>query len=162
MRSRIAIAILIIGLTGCVSNGTRYVWQAYPGATPSMPLQQTQDVCRFAAQASRSGAQANYDAQNRTYSATPNLFGGYDVSSSNNSGGGFWGGVAQGVARGSAGSSAYDRTMTGCMAERGYQRVKVTDTSRSQISATSSSVSDGAISTTSVAPASLKRKKPLF
>lgn len=153
MRSRIAIAILIIGLSGCASSGTRSVWQAYPGATPSMPLQQAQDVCRSAAQASRSGAQANYDAKNRTYSATPNIYGGYDVSSSNSSSGGFWGGFAQGAARGQVGTSAYSRTMTGCMAERGYQRAKSSEVRPStQLSESKrSTTSEGQLTTRNIA-----------
>ena len=95
---------MVLILTGCPRYRTTL--ESYQ-SNPSYTKRQALDICKSVASISRSNAENNYKARNR------------------NSGGGFWGGMAQGASQSREGGDAYDTTLKGCLAEKGWYTKRV-------------------------------------
>ena len=112
-----------------VSPAMPYVAPSNSGLTaiirnPQMPANQALAICSPQANAAKSQAsnQSKQALRPTPYQSTckQNYSGGFDCSSQRTSGG-FWGGVADGVASSSAGHTAYNAVLDSCLAQYGWR-----------------------------------------
>ena len=117
-------AAIASSLLACKARD-RYELVAIKGAQPATPPAQASAICDAHGDAAYvSGAREN-DQINTKYVASPNLYGGMDITRTQTSGGGFWGGFARGMNRKNAGKKAREIATRGCLAKHGYQKMKI-------------------------------------
>lgn len=102
------------GLKSITSNPSIAADQAY---AVCLPLAQ-QAKSQASNQASRPSRSSSYDTNCRR-----DYFGNYDCTSrESNGGGGFWGGLADGMASSGAGRRAYNAVLSSCLAQYGWRK----------------------------------------
>jgi hypothetical protein len=114
-----------------VSPAQPYVAPSNSGLTsiipnPQTPANQALAICRPQANAAKSQAssQASRPSRSSSYdtSCRRDYFGNYDCTSRESSGGGgFWGGVADGMASSGSGRTAYNSVLSSCLATYGWR-----------------------------------------
>jgi hypothetical protein len=114
-----------------VSPAQPYVAPINSGLTsiipnPQTPANQALAICRPQANAAKSQAssQASRPSRSSSYdtSCRRDYFGNYDCTSRESSGGGgFWGGVADGMASSGSGRTAYNSVLSSCLATYGWR-----------------------------------------